>query len=113
MPRKRLLLVAFDLTETTPGDDRYRVADRTLSEFGELFRPVKQIRLLLSDRPADQIRNSLLQKIGGGETVLIARVNNIPAWRITRARQAQWRAFVDAVDAAGVPITNLTRSVQS
>lgn len=113
MVAKRLLLIAFDLTETKPGDARYRAADNKLSEFGVFFRPVKQIRLLLSDASENRIKDSLLQQIGGGETILIVRVTNIPAWRITRAKQPEWRLFVAAVEDAGLAITNLTRAVQS
>lgn len=109
----RILMIAYDLTETTPGDPRYRAADLALQSHGEVFYPVKQIRLLLTDREASRVKNSLQQQIGTGETLLIAPLRSIPEWKITRAKQKEWRRFVEAVEAAGVRVEGLTSSINS
>lgn len=108
-----LLMVAFDLTETTPGDARYRLADAALQTHGEVFWPVKQIRLLLTDRAPSRVKNSLQQQIGASETLLIAPLRSIPEWKITRAKQGEWRRFVEAVEAAGIHVDGLTTSINS
>jgi len=62
LQRWRVLLITFDLTQTKPGDSRYRDADHAMSSHGTLFRPVKQVRFLLTSRSSQAIRNSIEQR---------------------------------------------------
>ena len=62
--RWRVLLVTFDLTGTRPGDPRYRAADDAMSAHGTLFKPIKQIRFLLTNRSSKLIRGSIEQRTG-------------------------------------------------
>lgn len=113
LPPLRLLLVTFDLSDTLPGDQRYRQVDQSLRIHGLMFRPVKQLRLLLTSSSPDLIKASMQQRIGRSETLLIVPITAVPAWRIARNRQAEWRRFVDAVEEANVRVAGLSRSVES
>ena len=113
LPPLRLLLVTFDLTDTQPGDKRYRQVDQSLRVHGLMFKPVNQLRLLLTSSSPDLIKGSMQQRIGRSETLLVMPVTAIPTWRIARNRQAEWRRFVDAVEEANVRVAGLTRSVDS
>lgn len=64
LQRWRVLLITFDLTQTKPGDRRYRDADDAMSNYGTLFRPVKQVRFLLTRQSSQTIRNSIEQHTG-------------------------------------------------
>lgn len=110
----RLLLTTFDLTDTRPGDSRYRAADETLAMYGQLFKPIKQVRLLISRRSPEVIKLALQQRIGREASVMITPITALPAWRIHgRAKQQEWRRFVAAMQAAGVHVTGLADTVES
>ena len=78
----RLLLVTFDLTQAVPGDIRYRNVDAALSLHGPIFRPIKQLRLLITQSSSRQIKASVLQRTGAATTILVAPLRSIPAWSI-------------------------------
>jgi hypothetical protein len=106
----RLLMVTFDLTETTPGDPRYRQADAALRGHGDLFRPVKQTRLLLTQSTSQRVKASLDQRLGRQTSILIAPLKSLPAWRIFgSAKRREWRNFVDAAALRGVEVQYLTK----
>jgi len=109
----RLRLVTFDLTNTRPGDGRYRTADEALAFHGHVFRPIKQVRLVLTRAREEAIKASLQQRIGRGESVLVLPLTAIPSWRISRGKQREWRRFVEAVEARGLSIAGLSSSVES
>ncbi len=110
---KRVLMVTYDLTDTEPGDERYRRADQSLALHGEVFRPVKQIRLVITSSTSRRIKASLEQQIGRDTTILIAPLTSVPAWRVHgAAKRREWRRFADAVDAAGVRVRYLSRDTE-
>jgi len=101
----RLLLVTFDLTNTVSGDARYREADAALSFHGSVFRPVKQLRLLISKSTSSRIRASIEQRIGRRTTIFVAPITSIPAWRIYGVqKRREWRRFVQALTDHGVAV---------
>jgi len=101
----RLLLVTFDLTDTVSGDTRYREADAALSFHGPLFRPVKQLRLLISRSTSKRIRASVEQRTGRRATIFVAPITSIPAWRIYGVqKRREWRRFVQALTDHGVDV---------
>jgi len=106
----RLLMVTFDLTDTTPGDSRYRQADAALESHGDLFRPVKQTRFLLTRSTSQRVKASLDQRLGRQTSLLIAPLKSLPAWRIYgSAKRREWRQFVDAAALRGVEVQYLTK----
>ena len=91
----RLLLVTFDLTGTVPGDPRYDQADAALALHGAVFRPVKQLRLLITRSTSRRVKASLDQRLGRQTTIFVSPITSIPAWRIVGvAKRREWRAFV-------------------
>lgn len=107
-PRYRCYLITYDLTKTIPGDSRYRNADIAIANYGVLFRPLKQTRLLITDRTALRIRQSLEQQIGGSSSLLIVRVREIPQWRIKGGKQQrEWKNFVAALEEHDVDIRHV------
>jgi hypothetical protein len=110
----RLLMVTFDLTGTVAGDRRYAEADQALQLYGDLFKPVKQLRLLITRSPARVIKASLEQRIGRQSSVLVAPLTAIPAWRIQGFRQRnEWLRFVRAVEDHHLSITGLSSVIDS
>jgi hypothetical protein len=110
----RLLLVTFDLRNTTSGDPRYKAADGTMALYGQLFRPVKQNRLLITNVPARRIRAGVEQRIGIDTSIMILPVTALPEWRIRGVRQrAEWRRLVAALQAAGLEIAGIGASYES
>lgn len=106
--RWKVLLVTYDLTNTVPGDPRYKEADDALAMQGDLFRPIKQIRLLLTQKSSLQVRNSLEQRIGLNTSMLIIEMRNVRQLRIAnRAKRAEWERFEAALEAVGLDITGL------
>ena len=94
----RLLLVTFDLTDTVPGDGRYKQADAAIAFHGLVFRPVKQLRLLLTRSTSRAVKASLEQRLGRSTTILVAPLKSIPAWRIHGiTKRREWRRFVQAL----------------
>lgn len=101
----RLLLVTFDLTSTQPGDRRYRDADNALSLHGEVYRPVKQLRLLITRSPSGRIKQSPEQRLGRSVTIFLAPLDSIPAWRIHGiAKRREWERFVRSLASHGVAV---------
>ena len=101
----RLLLVTFDLTHTQPGDRRYREADNALSLHGEVYRPVKQLRLLITRSTSSRIKQSLEQRLGRSVTIFVAPLDSIPAWRIHgTAKRREWERFVRSLASHGVAV---------
>ena len=105
----RLLLVTFDLTDTTPGDPRYAAADAALQAFGPVFRPLKQLRLLITRAASVRVRASLEQRIGRDVSILIAPISRVTAWRVFgSAKQQEWSAFVAGLAASGVTVAGVS-----
>jgi hypothetical protein len=101
-------MVSFDLTNTRPGDVRYRQADASLKMHGDVFRPVKQIRLLLTRSKSRLIKASLEQRLGRQVSIIIIPVKSIPAWRIYgQEKRREWKRFNDAVNAKRIDIRYL------
>ncbi|MBA8903098.1 hypothetical protein FHW17_004010 [Phyllobacterium sp. P30BS-XVII] len=75
--RWRVLLVTFDLTNTGPGDPRYKAADDALAFHGEVFSPVKQLRLVLTQANSTRLRSSLEQHLGRNISLMIIEVRNV------------------------------------
>ena len=101
----RLLLVTFDLTDTIPGDPRYREADAALAFHGDLFRPVKQLRLLITRSTSRRVKASVEQRIGRRATIFVAPITSVPAWRIYGVqKRREWRHFVQALRDRGVEV---------
>lgn len=104
----RLLMVTYDLTDTQSGDARYRQADAALTSHGDLFRPIKQIRLLLTKSTSQRVKASLDQRLGRQTSIFIAPLKSIPAWRVYgTAKRREWRRFVEAAESRGVEIKYL------
>lgn len=68
----RLFLITFDLPGAKPGDRRYADVDRCLRRLGTMHKPMKQVRLLVSDEPPWKIARQVRHYIGvnGNATVL-------------------------------------------
>lgn len=109
----RLLMVTFDLTDTQPGDARYRQADASFKIHGDVFRPVKQVRLLLTRSKSKRIKDSLEQRLGRQVSILIIPIKSIPAWRIHgQEKRREWKRFADAVKAKGIDIRYLASDAE-
>lgn len=109
--RTRLLMVTFDLTDTVPGDARYAAADAALSAFGPVFRPLRQLRLLVTDASSARVRASLEQRVGRDVSILIAPITRVTAWRIFGpTKQKEWTAFVAGLAASGVTISGVSKT---
>lgn len=112
--RHRLLLVTFDLTGTVSGDPRYALADTALANHGLVFKPVKQIRLLITQSISRRVKASLEQRIGRQATIFIAPLTSVPAWRIVGIeKRREWRAFVRAIEDHKVEVKFLTGDADS
>lgn len=110
----RLLLVTFDLTETVPGDSRYHQADTAIGFHGLVFRPVKQLRLLLTRSTSRAVKASLEQRLGRSTTILVAPLRSIPAWRIYGgAKRREWRRFVQALADHGIDVQYVTDDAEN
>lgn len=110
----RLLLVTFDLTDTVPGDARYKLADASIAFHGLVFRPVKQLRLLLTRSTSRAVKASLEQRLGRSITILVAPLKSIPAWRIHGiAKRREWRRFVHALAEHGIDVQYVTGDDQN
>ena len=100
--RWRVLLVTFDLTGTRPGDARYRAADDAMSSHGTVFKPVKQLRFLLTDRPSILIKNSIEQRTGK-ITIMISPFTRVFQLRVQGAEKRREMArFLAAVREVGL-----------
>ncbi len=103
--RWRVLLVTFDLTGTSPGDRRYRDADDAMSLHGTLFKPVKQIRFLLTNRPSSLIRGSIEQRTGK-ITIMISPFTRAYQLSVRGvAKRREMARFLAAVQATGLDAT--------
>ena len=101
----RLLLVTFDLFNTKSGDARYARADAALRSKGRLFRPVKQIRLLITRSTSQRVKASLDQQLGKDSTVIVVPITSLPAWRVhTRTKRKEWSDLIQALDDHGVDV---------
>lgn len=110
----RVLLVTFDLFETVPGDPRYNMADAALKFHGPVFRPVKQLRLLITRSSSNRVKASIEQRIGRQTTIMIAPIKSIPSWRIHgAAKRREWRHFIKALDTYNVQISHVTGDADS
>jgi hypothetical protein len=104
----RLLMVTYDLTDTRPGDARYRQADAALTGHGDVFRPIKQIRLLITKSTSQRVKASLDQRLGRQTSIFIAPLKSIPAWRVYgTAKRREWRRFVETAASRGVDVKYL------
>lgn len=111
--RYRVLLVTFDLTRTVAGDRRYTEADQTLELYGQLFKPVKQLRLLTT-HTSRRIKAALEQRIGRSASILIVPLTSVPAWRIHGHQKIlEWRRFVRAVESRGIAINGLSSNAEN
>lgn len=74
-PRKpRLFLITFDVPGARGGDRRYHRVDRYLQSIGTMYKPAKQVRLLVSDSPPGVIEAGVRRRIGVGGGVMVLRV---------------------------------------
>jgi len=81
---------------------------------GELFNPVKQIRLLITRASPKRIRASLDQRIGRQTSILVAPLTVLPAWHIYGAGKRRiWRRFVESIRDHGIQIAGLTSDPQN
>lgn len=112
LPKRKLFLVSFDLTSTVPGDARYRAADGSLQLLGQVFRPVKQVRLVITRASARHLKASLVQQIGRAATILILPIDAVSAWHIFGpGKRRAWHEFVAALDAANIDVDGLTADI--
>ena len=110
----RLLLVTFDLTETVPGDSRYHQADAAIEFHGPVFRPIKQLRLLLTRSTSHAVKSSLEQRIGRNMTIFVAPLKSVPAWRIQGVKKRrEWRRFVQDLADHGIDVQFITDDNES
>lgn len=110
----RLLMVTFDLTQTTSGDRRYKDADNSLEIHGMVFRPVKQLRLVITQSTSKSIKSSLGQRIGRQATIFIAPISSIPAWHISgAAKRREWRRFVQALTDHNIDVRYVSQDADS
>lgn len=111
-PPARLFLVTFDLTSTVPGDARYRAADSALEGQGEVFRPVKQVRLVITRSSPARLKASVVQRVGRAASILIVPITAMSAWHIYgRGKPRAWREFVAAVEAADIAVEGLSADI--
>ena len=90
------------------------MADDSLSLHGEVFRPVKQMRLLITSSGPERIKSSLFQRLGRNITILIVPIDAVAAWHIFGpGKPREWRNFVRAVEAAGIDVEGLSRDTDS
>ncbi len=82
----RLLIVTFDLPGARGGDPRYGYIDGALHRFGQMKRPIKQVRVLVTTARASTIR-ATVRRIGGPRAnVLVACISRPWAIRIQAPR---------------------------
>jgi hypothetical protein len=106
-------MVTFDLYGTVPGDPRYDQADAALSCHGPVFRPVKQLRLLITEATCKAVKASIKQRIGHNATILVVPIRSIPARRIfSPAKQREWRKFIGSLVENDVQIHFVSREVE-
>jgi len=110
----RLLMATFDLFGTVPGDLRYDQADDALRFHGPVFRPVKQLRLRITQSTCKTVKGSMEQRIGRRATVFVVPLRSIPAWRIfSPPKQLEWRRFVRALEEYDVEVQFVSRDVEN
>ncbi|MGR9215061.1 hypothetical protein ACU8KG_28330 (plasmid) [Rhizobium leguminosarum] len=108
-PRRwRVLLVTFDLTNTRPGDPRYKAADDALAFHGEVFSPVKQLRLVLTQANNARIRSSFEQQLGRNISLMIIEVRNVRQIHIAnRVKRLDWQRFEWALALVGLNLDGI------
>jgi hypothetical protein len=107
-------MATFDLYGTVPGDPRYDQADAALRFHGQMFRPVKQLRFVITRSTCKAVKASIEQRLGRQATVLVVPLKSIPAWKIFSAKkQREWRRFIRALQENGVEILYVTRDVEN
>lgn len=110
----RLLMVTYDLTQTVPGDRRYKDADSSLGIHGIVFKPVKQLRLVITKSTSSAIKSSLEQRIGRQATIFIAPISSIPAWKISGiAKRREWKRFVQALADHNIDVRYVSQDADS
>ena len=70
----RLFLITFDIPGARPGDKRYGDVDRGLRRLGALYKPLKQVRLLVSDKLPHRIGRRVRHYIGPVGSVTVLRI---------------------------------------
>lgn len=73
-PPRRLYLVTFDIPAARGGDPRYGAVDRYLGRIGSLYRPAKQVRMVVTHAPPGAIERGVRHRIGAGGGVMVLRV---------------------------------------
>ena len=73
-PPPRLFLVTFDVPGARGGDPRYHRVDRYLQSIGAMYKPAKQVRLIVTDAPPGVIEGGIRHRIGAGGGVMVLRV---------------------------------------
>jgi hypothetical protein len=73
-PVSRLFLITFDVPGASGGDRRYRRVDRYLQIIGSMYKPAKQVRLVVTDAPPSAIEAGVRHRIGSGGGVMVLRV---------------------------------------
>jgi hypothetical protein len=101
----KVLQVTFDLWGTKPGDARYRMADDALQMHGQLFKPIKQVRFLITKKSSALILRSLDQQIGKRTSIFITELRNIRQIRLgNSSKQEEWDLFEEALAEAGISL---------
>lgn len=75
-------LAARDVRLDRPGpggDARYAADDAALGGHGELFRPVKQLCLLITRSTSRRVKDSLDQGLGRRTTGFVTPITSVPA----------------------------------
>jgi hypothetical protein len=73
-PQRRLFLVTFDIPGARGGDRRYHRVDRYLESVAVVYKPAKQIRLIVTDAPPWAIDRAIRRRIGAGGGVMVLRI---------------------------------------
>lgn len=81
--KPRLFLITFDLPGARPGDRRYGDIDRALGRMGDLHKPVKQVRLVVTDALPQRISRRIRHHMGPAGNVTVLRIGRLSAVDIT------------------------------
>ena len=72
--RLRIFLITFDIPGATPGDSRYRYVDQFLRRCGTVFKPMKQVRLLVTDENPALVVRGVRARIGAAGNATALRI---------------------------------------
>jgi hypothetical protein len=70
----RLFLITFDIPGARPGDRRYGDVDRYLARIGAVHKPLKQVRLIVTDAPPPAMTRAIRWRIGMRGNISVLRI---------------------------------------